>query len=193
NSVLFACIQLPKWFFNFKPTDEQGTFTVLKTLFMKQETKFSTLFSRRAMLILHFVVVTQTAYDVSAQNTSRFINEEDNRKGTVGMVVGGILIFSGTIGTFAQNTSASTGYSSPVYDHAYNPLSSVQPYNNQKVSINLWPAVIAGGTIVSAIGLDRLITTKRFAPSFAIQKIPGLEHMGMKYSKLPSLGVKYIF
>ena len=160
---------------------------------MKQETILSQLFCRRAMMIMYFLVVPQTAYEVSAQNTSSFFNEGYNRKGTIGIVVGGILIFSGTMGTVAHNTSASTVSSSTVYDQVFNPLSSAQPYNNQKVSVNLWPAVIAGGTMVSAIGLDRLIKTKRVAPSFAIQKIPGLEHMGTKYSAFPSLGVKYIF
>jgi hypothetical protein len=160
---------------------------------MKQITSSFHQLNKISILIIYFILLVGNAYRASAQKAYKFTSEHYKRKGTSALVVGGILIVGGTIGTIAHNSSQSNGYNSSIYGELFNPLGAAEPEEKSEVSINLWPAVIAGGTIVSIIGIDRLIKSKRIAPMVAIQQIPGLEHMGIKYGKLPSLGIKYSF
>ena len=111
--------------------------------------------------------------NASAQKVYKFTKEQYQKQARTTLIIGGVLVVGGTIGTLT-----------------YEPSSSGEPFELQ---LNPWPVAIVGGTIVSLFGIDKLIKSKRIAPTVAIQQIPGLEHMGIKYGKLPSLGIKYSF
>ena len=156
---------------------------------MKQITFSIYQLNKISILIIFFILVVGNAYSASAQKAYKYTSEQYKRKGTRGLVVGGILIVGGTIGAIAHNAAQSNGYNpSP-----YSPLVADQAIEIVDLSVIVWPAVIAGGTITSIIGMDRFIKSKRVAPTVEIQQIPGLKHMGLKYGKLPSLGIKYSF
>jgi hypothetical protein len=156
---------------------------------MKQITSSFHQLNKVSILIISLVLFVGNTYSASAQKAYRHTSEQYKRQGTRALVVGGILIVGGSIGAIAHNAAQSNEYGS----YPYSPWVADQTIEIVDFSIIVWPAVIAGGTIASIIGIDRLIKSKRIAPTVAIQQIPGLEHMGIKYGKLPSLGIKYSF
>ena len=156
---------------------------------MKQITSSIYLCKKISILIIYFILFVGNTYSASAQKAYKYTSEQYKRQGTRGLVVGGILIVGGTIGAIAHNADQSNGYSSSPYGRWV----ADQTIEMVDLSVIVWPAVIAGGTIASIIGMDRLIKSKRVTPTVEIQQIPGLEHMGIKYGKLPSLGIKYSF
>jgi hypothetical protein len=138
--------------------------------------------SKVAILIVCLILFVGTTHSVFAQKAYKYTSEQYKRQGTRGLVVGGILIVGGTIGAIAHNATQSKDNSSTPF--------AIEIVDASKI---VWPAAIAGGTIASIIGLDHLIKSKKIGPVVGIQKIPGLEHMGIKYPKLPTIGIKYSF
>ena len=126
--------------------------------------------STRLVLVFISMSITLSAF---SQKEYRFTKQQYQKKGVTALVVGGVLIVGGTIGTVA--------YDQP---KLWNPWA-------QPVPINYWPVVVAGGTVISIIGLDHLIKSKRVVPMVEKQHIPGLDHMGIVYPKLPAIGIKY--
>jgi len=118
----------------------------------------------------------------SAQKKYRHTKEQYRRKATTEFVIGGILIVGGTIGTLAYQDPGPRPYiqNANAYD-----------WDIQEMSMNLWPAAIVGGSLVSLMGLNHLIKSNRIAPLVEIQKIPGLDKIGIVYPKLPAIGIKY--
>jgi hypothetical protein len=129
--------------------------------------------------------LTTTINPTSAQKKYKFSKEQYRRKASGEFIIGGILIVGGTIGTISHGPSTWT--LKPSANSEFGFFGS----NEMEIQMNLWPAAIVGGSLVSLMGLNHLIKSNRVAPLVEIQKIPGLDKIGIVYPKLPAIGIKY--
>ena len=157
---------------------------------MKQPTCPCNPFSRVSTAILLLALLVNFTMNASAQKVYKFTKEQFEIKGRTALVVGAVLIVGGTVATVAHKEAQSdvNPYGSSGF---YNPWVSNIPNRGKQITLNLWPVVVVGGTVVSIIGLDHLIKSKRVMPMVEKQHIPGLDHIGIVYPKLPVIGIKY--
>jgi hypothetical protein len=158
---------------------------VYKLSIMKPDTSLYNRILKFSMISLCVFLLAGATNPTLAQKKYKHTKEQYRRKATTEFIIGGILIVGGTIGTL--------NYQHPKPGVYLSNANSSSDWMDVEIdlSMNLWPVAIVGGSVVSLIGLNHLIKSNRVTPLVEIQKIPGLDHIGIVYPKYPTIGIKY--